>query len=57
MWFSRSKTLYSGSPRFSRTHNDDDFTDSRESREAWADETLDPVLDSYGAYSEQIGLA
>jgi methylmalonyl-CoA mutase N-terminal domain/subunit len=29
-------------------YNDDDLTDIRESRKAWADETLDPVLDSYG---------
>jgi len=29
-------------------YDDDDLADIRESREAWADETLDPVLDSYG---------
>jgi len=29
-------------------YDDDDLADIRESREAWAEETLDPVLDSYG---------
>jgi len=29
-------------------YDDDDLADIRESREAWASETLDPVLDSYG---------
>ena len=29
-------------------YDDDELADIRESREAWADETLDPVLDSYG---------